>query len=115
MKEKIKKILLSISILSWVFTMNKENIAEKFKSILLIMAGLSLLYLVAYLALPFLSEAGGIWETFSLVSLIFIIIGAILLFYLRDDYKLPRFLRILGFILFIIFMLIKLRVWLWFK
>ena len=89
--------------------------AEKIAKFILIIAGLSLLYFVAYLFLPLPSEEGNIWEMLSLIAMIPIIIGLILLVHMRNDYRIPRFLRIIGAILFIIFILIKLRVWMWFS
>lgn len=91
--------------------MNKENIAEKLTKIVLIAAGLSLLYFVAYLVLPLPSEEGNIWETLMLISTIPMIIGFILLAHLRNDYRIPYFLRIIGVIFFIIIILVKLRAW----
>ena len=113
--EKIRRTIFGVAMLSELYKMNKEEIAEKIAKLVLIVAGLSLLYFVAYLVFPFSPEEGSIWETLSLISIVPIIIGFILLAHMRHDYRIPYPLRVIGAILFIIFILIKLRVWRWFN
>lgn len=81
-----------------------EKIAEVISNIILVIAGISLVFLIG--STLFISyEQGSILEKLTLLSAVAVIAGAIILVQRRSDTTLPRILRILGFILLVLWIL----------
>lgn len=78
--------------------------AEKIIKIILIIAGISLIFLILSTFFPS-PEEGSMLEIILLIPIIPVIIGAIILFKLRSDITLPFPLRIIGFVIFILWIL----------
>lgn len=85
--------------------MNKsEEIAEKIIKIILIIAGASLFFVLVSSFLP-PSEEGGILETLKLILIIPIIMGAMIVVARRSDLMFLPILRMIGLILFVLWIL----------
>lgn len=81
-----------------------EKVAEKIIKIILIIAGLSIVFFIVSTFFPSPKE-GSILQALILLPVIPIIMGIVILFKLRSASILPPFLRIIGWIIFFLWIL----------